>query len=168
MKRLTIGLMATLLLTAPTMAAGYIPIGPKIYTPNPPIVIHNPDIVTPQAPTITPQDPTITETEVVVRAATHGSTSGPGLYVDTNKAGHWNERCQTFAYVNADCTVMSLNPGGGGFPAVTRTDVVVTANPDIVTPNPDIVTPQPDTVIPQPDSCKRLGIGGSGLGYYSC
>lgn len=45
---------------------------------------------------------------------------------DATRGGWWNERCQTFAYVNADCTVQALNQGSGGFPTVYRTDTTVT------------------------------------------
>ena len=161
------GLMAALIASAslaaivPSAAAGYIPIGPKVYTPTPPTVIKNPDLVTPQPDIITPQPDLITTTDVVVSPATHDSGGSPSFTPTGNEPGFWNEKCQTFAYVNDDCTVQALNIGGGGFPAVVRTDTVIT-------PQPDLVTPQPDTVINNPPSCKRLGIGGSGLGYYSC
>lgn len=51
--------------------------------------------------------------------------------VDTRPAnpygkGFWNERCQTIAAVNADCTVLSLNPGSSGSPAVNKTITTVT------------------------------------------
>lgn len=40
--------------------------------------------------------------------------------------GFWNERCKTFAYVNADCTVLSIAPTSGGSPAQYKTVLVVT------------------------------------------
>lgn len=150
MKRIAIATMTILALTTSSFAAGYIPLGPKVYTPQPPIITPQPDLVTPQ--------PDLVET-------TPGYHTGgdPAPIVNTDDAyipGWWNEKCKTFAYVNADCTVQSLNPGNIGgryFPAVTTT-----------TPQPDLVTPQPDIVTPQPDSCKQKGLGSSGLGWYSC
>lgn len=159
--------VAALAFTAPSFAAGYVPLGPKIYTPQPDIVTPQPDLVTPQPDIVTPQAPTITETTVVDRPATHNSGNSP-TYVNGNEPGFWNPVCKTFAYVNADCTTLVMNPGGGGWPAVTHVNTIVTANPDIVTPQPDLVTPQPPIVTPQPDTCKQLGLGGHGLGYYSC
>lgn len=147
---LTIAALVAVALITPANAAGYIPLGPKVYTPQPPII-------TPQDPIVTPQ-PDLVET-------TPGYTLGgdPAPIANTDdpyKPGWWNEKCKTFAYVNADCTVQSLNPGNLGarvVPAVTTT-----------TPQSDIVTPQPDLVTPQPDSCKQKGLGSSGLGWYSC
>lgn len=192
------GLVIAALLSASAVAGPYHPLGPKIYTPQPPLIVPQPDlvtpqpdivtpqpdIVTPQDPTITPKAPTIIETEVIVSPSTHESAPNTSLQsfghcppMRTMNGG-WTARTN----VNADCTALSINPGGGGFPAVTRTDVTVTENPDIVTPNPDLITPQPDLVTPQPDiitpqpplvvpqppTCTRLGIGENGLGFYDC
>lgn len=148
MKRITLGLLAAILMTAPTMAAGYIPIGPKVYTPNAPIV-------TPQAPTVTPQAPTVTGGGFDNR----GGSSEPhiGNPNPTGK-GWFNAKCNTIANVNADCVPYSMNPTHGATPI----PVVVTANPDLVTPNPDIVTPVAD-------SCSQRGWSPrGGFGYYSC
>lgn len=159
MKRLALASIAILALTAPTLAAGsiFIPIGPPIYTPQP-------DIVTPQPDIVTPQPPTITETEVIVKPATHDSAPNTSLQsfghcppMRTMNGG-WTARTN----VNADCTALSINPGGGGFPAVKRIDTTVTENPDIVTPQPDLVTPQPD-------KCSQPGISiPGGFGSRDC
>jgi len=149
MKRIIISLAAIVALTAPTMAAGYLPIGPKVYTPQPPIV-------TPQAPTVTPQAPTVTPGGWL----SNGGSSEPhiGASPAENGVGWYNAKCKTIADVNDDCTVMTDNPGS----SATAFPEVVTANPDLVTPNPDIITP----VAP---SCSRFGWSPSGgFGNYSC
>lgn len=68
----------------------------------------------------------VTTSTVEVSPATSDSRD-----VDTRPAnpygkGFWNERCKTFAAVNADCTVLSLNPGSSGSPAVNKTITTVT------------------------------------------
>lgn len=177
LRYLALAITAAFALTTPAYAAGYIPLGPKIYTPQPDIitpqpdlVTPQPDLVTPQPPIVTPQDPIITENTVLV----HSGNTGAAPFGSAADRGFWNEKCQTFAYVNDDCTVLSIADHDKQN-NVYRTDVIVTPQPDIVTPQPDIVTPQPDIVTPQPpivtpqpDSCKQKGIGNHGIGYYSC
>lgn len=47
-----------------------------------------------------------------------------------------DEKCQTYAYVNADCTVQSIAPAGGGRAATYKTEIVVTdgGTTTVVTP----------------------------------
>lgn len=77
-----------------------------------------------QTVTTTVQNPdVITRTEVEVSPATFEDPAQP---VHDGSRGFWNERCETFAYVNADCVAQSIAPLGGGTPAVRRIDVTVT------------------------------------------
>lgn len=73
--------------------------------------VENPDIVT--------------STTTLVRPATSDARDYANT-TDANKPGFWNEKCQTIAYVNDDCTVQALNQGSGGFPAIYHTETVVT------------------------------------------
>lgn len=58
---------------------------------------------------------TVTDTrEILISPAVSGDEVP---YVNTDnpyQAGWWNEKCQTIAYVNADCTAQSLNQGTRG------------------------------------------------------
>jgi len=151
MKRLTLASIAVLALTSSAFAASYVPLGPKVYTPQPPTV-------TPQAPTVTPQDPTITVTGG--GAASAGSSESHIGNPNPAGKGWFNAECDGIANYNADCTVqLEVNASGGTpIPVVTT----VTANPDLVTPNPDLVTPNPPT-------CTRFGWSAQGgFGQYGC
>lgn len=76
------------------------------------------------------------ERDVLVKPAESGDEVP---YVNTDnpyQAGWWNEKCQTIAYVNADCTAQSINQGTrGGKRAVYGTesyDTCLTTNKEIV------------------------------------
>lgn len=79
---------------------------------------------------------TVTDTrEVLISPAVSGDEVP---YVNTDnpyQAGWWNEKCQTIAYVNADCTAQSINQGTrGGKRAVYGTedfDTCVTTSKEI-------------------------------------
>lgn len=164
MKRTAIATMTILALTTSSFAAGYIPLGPKVYTPQPPIITHQPDLVTPQPDLVTPQPDLVETTPDRYESGGQYTTGGIGDHCP--KMATMNGGWQTRTNVNADCNQMSINPGGGGRYILGTT--TVTPQPDIITPQPDLVTPQPDIVTPQPDSCKQKGLGSSGLGWYSC
>lgn len=69
--------------------------------------------------TCTSEQTVTNQRDVLVSPAVSGDAVPYANTDDPNKAGWWNEKCQTFAYVNADCTVQSLNMGTrGGRPAV--------------------------------------------------
>lgn len=164
MKRFALALLASAALITPTMAAGYIPIGPKVYTPRPPIV-------TPQAPIVTPQPDLVSPQPDLVNVTPGAYVSeGPGN--DPNP-GQESEICLTGSLLDGpfkngpQCFVpRTLVPTTGGY--FLPNIITSTPQPDLVTPQPDLVTPQPDIITPQPPSCKQLGVGSSGLGYYSC
>lgn len=165
LKSIMLAAVAAMALTSVANAAGYIPLGPKVYTPQPPIITPQPDLVTPQPDLVTPQPDLVDVTPGYHTGGDPASTGGIGDHCP--KMATMNGGWQTRTNVNADCTQMSLHPGNLGgrwIPAVTTN----TPQPDIVTPQPDVVTPQPDIVTPQPDSCKQKGLGSSGLGWYSC
>lgn len=162
--------LALAAMSVPASAASYIPLGPKTYTPQPDLVTPNPDLVVPQDPTVIPQDPTVTV--IPAKVVGNGSSEphqkpAPQGYGEPGTNRWFNVKCNTLAYVNADCVAATMNPGSGGsfIPAKTT----VTANPDLVIPNPDLVIPQPPTVTPQPPTCSQPGWSLSGgLGNYAC
>lgn len=71
--------------------------------------------------------PVFGEVEVIDKPAVHNPRSEPHARLGGNiygqiegKSHHWNEKCQTIADVNADCTVLSMNPGSSGMPATYK------------------------------------------------
>ena len=76
------------------------------------------------AGTVTTDNPDIiTSTQVLVSPA--GNETKRTLAVESER-GFWNERCQTIAYVNADCTVQSIadhDQGGGNAIYTTVTSI---------------------------------------------
>lgn len=192
LSRLALVAIASVALTAPTMASGYIPIGPKIYTPRPPLVVPQPPIVTPQAPIITHQPDLITPQAPIVTPRPDLVTVTPGAYFDPGHESTPIDDGESETCFSADmfgrpfkngeqCFVArTLSPLVNGYYLPDVTEIVpqpdlvtpqpdlITPQPDIVTPQPDIVTPQPDLVVPQPPTCKQLGLGHGGLGWHSC
>lgn len=106
-------------MTAPTFAAFYIPLGPKIITHHDPIVTENAPIVN------------------ITGGGYTGSGSSEPHIGNPNPTGKgwWNEKCRTIADVNDDCVVKSMNPGYGGMP-IPEVTTITTVDPTI-TPVPD-------------------------------
>lgn len=162
MKRALLALAALAAFSAPALAASYIPLGPKVYTPQPDLVIPQPDVVVPQPDLVTPQPDTVTVIPgEVVRTGPTNNNAGPEFCFTADMFGNPfknGEQCHA-------ATSISETFGSYKKPDTTK----VTKNPDLVTPQPDLVIPQPDVVIPQPDKCTQRGWSRSGgFGNYDC
>lgn len=77
----------------------------------------------------TTQNPDIVNSTQVMVSPAYGGTSRTLSVPGTNsdKGGFWSEKCQTYAYVNDDCTVQSIaDHDQGGSAAVFQTVTTVT------------------------------------------
>lgn len=120
MKTLTITAALALALTAPAYALSL----QQAYDELAGMSCSGSSCTSSQTITTTNQLPDVTTSYQVETAP--ATFNDPAQPTHDGSRGFWNAKCQTFAYVNADCTELSIVTFGGGTPAQFQTVTVVT------------------------------------------